>query len=1752
MENIGEYAFYCCHGLKDVELEKITYLSQYAFYSCEGLESVSLPKVEYIGKNAFKGCYKLRYISFPVVERIDSYAFSNCVNILQFILPSSLTTIDTNAFYECRPVEVVNYTSFSIYRLNSGNGYVGYNAYSIIKDIANSVIETEGNFITFTFSNKKYVAGLVDRTVKKVVIPNTIDEIKMAAFYGDQIEELEISNFNRVLAYYFYGNSYYYNSSYLPESLTKVVIGSDTTSLAKNCFTNCKYIKEIYYNGTIEDWCKMDFSSREYNPLCCGIDNIYFKVGNEYKILDTIEIPESITEIGNYQFAGFKIKKVIIPSSVTYIGSYAFYNCRNLTDIVMGSQVNEIGEYAFSNTLLKSVTLPNSVTIISNGLFENCSNLLVVRLGNNVTTINNKAFKNCRLLFDIIIPSSVNTLGDSVFMGCEQIESFNLKDTGITALTSYLFANCINLTEIEFPTELDSIESTTFDKCDKLQLTAYKNGYYYGTPENEYRWLIKARTSQIFDCTVHPKCEKVYPGAFSSCKNLKRIIIPSTCTDFAGCLKGLTNVEYIECPLYGTNNFAKTLFDLTSNADVPSKLKTVVINGATSNTLQSSAFKGCLYIQTVTITGSITKINDYAFENCSGLEAINIESALTTLGIAVFRSSGLKVFIAPSTLRNTGNCLFEKCTSLVTADFSAVTYEFQKNNTGTYLFSECTALSNVVLHSSFDYITDHAFYKCKALKTLTFPTYLDDIDEYAFAESGLESANFRWIYKIGRNAFEKTKLTSVSLPEVNTLGVCAFANCTNLTTVKFNYNGENNTTLYTINANVFEGCSLLSTLELPTNLQTIDNSAFKGCSSLTSVGLPSTLTKIYSNAFENCGLTSFITDKAITFGEKVFYNCKDLETVSITNGDAGFFFPSTTYTSAIYADYMFAGCSSLTSVTMPDTMATIRPYMFKDCTSLATYDFTNVKTIGYNAFENTGFVSLSLHSTLTAGQNAFKGCEKLETVVVNKVLANSGVFENCTALKSATLSEDTVEIVSSTFRGCTSLESFTFGDNVTTIDSYAFYESGIKTLDIQANIKEIGERAFFGCKIEELIIPSTASSVGSYAFAENKSLKKATLYLDYGNSSILYKCSALEEVVLAEGIKAIPSWMFGCCTSLESITFPSTLTTIGYASFYECTSLASITIPKNVTSIEGYAFNDCTSLKDVYNYSSLALVLNSTDNGYVAYYADAIHTSQINEEDVVTDANGYKFSKINDKYYLVGYTGESQMLVLPETFEYNENTINEYEIYPNAFFNNKQIRSITIKGNVTAIGEYAFGGCSNLLEVYNLSGLDLAIGSISNGYIAYYALQIHTSIDEESIYVEESNFIFMCYEEDGVNKGVVVGYNGTSIDITIPSSFTYNGTLIENISINAQAFEGCNFTSVTLSNGIIKIGSYAFRDCTSLTSIVVPSSVASCDVNPFTGCTSITKANIPSFMIKYVNRYDAGMSTLKEIVVNSGDKIDDYALSNLSITKVELADTITTIGANAFYRSDDFEEIVLPSGLTTLGASAFEQCGLKRVTIPETLTNIPAKAFYYNNGLRVVVLTNKNVVIYSNAFQKSNGTSTITRVYCKGTESDFANISIWLYTMNSKVYGTKYYYTEETPTTPGNYWHYDTDGRAVEYQYETAESLYHEMIEKMKEYLMNAATNSEYVYIGDDASLNIRQVDVDMFNMTYDAFINILTLENETDLLNRINSLVTSCNLKLGIEGTDRYYLATSSNSATINSYILKVDDKLKITCTQI
>ena len=360
---------------------------------------------------------------------------------------------------------------------------------------------------------------------------------------------------------------------------------------------------------------------------------------------------------------------------------------------------------------------------------------------------------------------------------------------------------------------------------------------------------------------------------------------------------------------------------------------------------------------------------------------------------------------------------------------------------GDYAFFQCDSITSVIIPNSVISIGNYAFQNCRSLTSITIPNSVENIGDYTF-----------WGCR---------SLTTVTIPNsVIVIGIGPFVNCSSLTVI--NVTSDNtkycstNGVLYDKGKNTLiqYPCGQQGAYIIPQSVTSIGKYAFSGCSGLTSVTIPNSVTSIGSYAFSGCkGLTSVTIPNSVTeIGGGAFKDCRSLSSVTIPNSVREI------------GNFAFEGCSKLPvteNIRYADTYLvgavnkTQSTYAIKEGT----------KWIDSNAFGAcSSMTSLTIPNSVTSiGERAFVDCSSLTSVTIPIGVTN---------------------ILYDTFGGCTRLSSVTIPNSVTSIGSYAFSGcKGLTSVTIPNSVTSIGNWAFDGCSNLNIINLEPTDPTGLCAFS---------------------------------------------------------------------------------------------------------------------------------------------------------------------------------------------------------------------------------------------------------------------------------------------------------------------------------------------------------------------------------------------------------------------------------------------------------------------------------------------------------------------------------------------------------------------------------------------------------------------------------------------------------------------------------------------
>ena len=838
---------------------------------------------------------------------------------------------------------------------------------------------------------------------------------------------------------------------------------------------------------------------------------------------------------------------------------------------------------------------------------------------------------------------------------------------------------------------------------------------------------------------------------------------------------------------------------------------------------------------------------------------------------------------------------------------------------------------------------------------------------------------------IGSSAFEGcTALTSISIPEnVVYIGEYAFKNCGGITTVEFT------------------GMAV----------ETVGFGAFKGCYSITTMTVPFVGGGYVEPMLDENGklIEAPTTHFGYIFGaESAADNAESispvLKTVIVLGGET-------------VDGYAFAGCANLENIKLPDSILTVGKYAFDGCSGIERFTVPGgVISIGFGAFSGCdsllsivipfvggGYIAPELDENgdpvepelddngdpivvptthfgyifgaYDENENSYFVPATLRIVVISNVCEISEyAFGYCEYLADVKYPEGST-VAENAFEGCTGLGK---SDNDVDLDNDGFitetdgntvtlieYVGNNKVILIPEGITHIGEFAFSGKDITSVTLSSTVISIAAYAFDGCASLETVILNnvvssiaygafegcysLNYnedgnggfylGNADNAYYALVKADIFSGEYTTNIATQII--CDSafegwgVESIRITQAVTVIGKDAFKNCYNLVSISIPDGIAVIGDGAFDGCDKL----TYTSLetddAYYLGNSDNPYLVLV----------------------YAKNTGKAAYVVNAG-AKMIV------------------NGAFAGLKSMAKITLPQSLVVICDGAFDGCIGLVEIYNMSSIEIIPGSEDNGGIGLYAKNIYSVDSEENsnskITVTDDGFVIY----DGT---ILIGYVGDNTEIVIPDTVT---------TIHSLAFFNSNIVSVQISQGVTAIEESAFEGCESLEKIVIAQSVTAIGNRAFADCTALTEVIFAEF--KLIT--GEGDDMVAQILTSSLVTIGEYAFTNTAIITITIPDGIDTITAHAFENCANLESVYFGenSAITVIGESAFAGCSALSVmgtaaderstadefvgiSIPAGVTVISNNAFEFCWSIGTIQFAESVAVIGENAFASCYG-----------------------------------------------------------------------------------------------------------------------------------------------------------------------------------
>lgn len=1578
---LGDNVFSGCYGFTAFVLPaRVTSIGEGAFQNCKYMTTFTFEDgtgALTIGAKAFSGCHALTALALREgVVSVGDGAFANCAELVSVSLPASVERLGTWAEVQEEGSETKKYTFVSMDLFKTTG----------VSPKLERVDVNENN--THYYSENGMLFGKYEKegdetTAKEVPVrlyfcpfaktgdvklPNTLIEIYKEAFaYNTGVTSV---SFNGELASEAFdiGENALYNA----KALTTFELPVGLKTIKTGLFKGCSGLKTIVVPNTVSSIAAGAFQG------CVSLATVNFAEGNDGNPLRLEDgtttarsngVASSGTFTGAFSYYSkgdgssgsssisnescISLTSITFPKRLSSIGIYAFAFCTNLATIDFGanSDVSVIGDGAFAGTALSMIKNGEDVQADATGK-------LTLTLPEKLTAVRAQAFYETKFPENTTIKIGAN------------VTDFG-EDT-ISAASSYVKAGQVfaksNVKEVIFA---DNSKLTTMHD----RAFAYSN--YYDTQALTY--ISFGNNSAL---------ETIKNSAFAYCKQLKEVNFGQNCK-----LKKIEGSAFESCV---------KLESIT----LPATLETIESRGT-----RGGAFYGCSALKSVTF-------ETYAETNQEA-GTVQGKSSLRSIGTQAFENTGLTSFKFPETIEvlNTGALgaeLFKGCKQLKTIELSSTVADI------TNVFDYCGSINEVKLPTD-ESGNQLGYFKADGSviynKDGTEITYiLGDVPETFAIKEGVTTL------KSGVFAGKAT-LKKVIIPaSVTAIEDRAFYDCIGLETVEF----AENSALDTIGEWAFRNCVSLKSIAIPSKVTKLNGYTFYNCKSLVKVTLPEKLTHIGYYFYTYYGVETTGNDggfvfahcenlKEINIPESVqwiqnyaFLNCKSLTEITLNANDKQ------------VGEGAFANCSSLKKVTLGANIKTLPSRLFINCTSLESIVGANStnQTEGEPKADLSQIVGFGYISVSSGGKKGF--------------YIGSYTFQNCTSIKEVILSSADTSIVLGDylFDGCTNLAYV----NKTKVDGTE--ETPVYLSRFPDQLVYLGKDSFRNTALSRVRMPDSLTSLG-------ETLAGDSGYT--GEPSALWSTTKGEE----DEYKTTATKMSGAfdgCTQLTYLDLNNVIR-IGGLAFRNC-PLTEVAGTKNAegkitgeldlskvqvfgkgafsgtglkkVNLSGVWYSNTGTTKEKYpmgfgdgaeNYSTQ--LTNSDSEGV---FENCAQLETVTFSEVTSGAHGTSSSqaaKITLGKLMFKNCDKLESVVLPKSVT---------ALPQSGFYGCSKLSGIVFNGTLTSFGNYTFAGCTSLeaIDLSKATATSIATGMF-NGCTQLADVKLNTGKITSIGASAFRNCVSLVSEvpEDAPEGAKISAFSLSSMQLT---------------KIKTSAFEGCTglkkveIAALTKATGKITIGASAFRGCSSLTSVTLSKNVTTINTSAFGNCAKLTTFNTDAntnFEAKNGLLYKADGTIIcipaglvfenNTVALGDDDKIGAGALDGcVNLKKLILPESITTIAANYFKDAEYLEEIVISSKTESIGNSAFDGSGLKKITyngyvsdeaetlktsvFPATLKTIGQYAFMGTQLEKVIIPETLNGVEFNSKGNVSSysikdgafSASALKSVVIEGAETYFA------------------------------------------------------------------------------------------------------------------------------------------------------------------
>lgn len=1408
-------------------------------------------------------------------------------------------------------------------------------------------------------------------------------------------------------------------------SLSAITIGKDVKYIGKSAFYSCESLNRVYYSGTITDWCSIRFKEETSNPLHLA----HLLYVNDQPVTE-LTIPEGVTNIYKYAFTGCtSITALTIPNSVEEIGEDAFANCSELIEINVLATTPPFIYYSTFNNIGSSVTL-NIPENSRDDYMANTywRHLLEISSGEASGTIGDNL--TWTLTFaDSTLTISGN--GDMIYVDYDEawkeyssyINNIIIEE-GVTGISNDAFKYHYNLKEITIPNSVTRIGTGALHSTAIYENESnWTNGVLYidnclietnGYIEGEYEIIPGTRiiANRAFDyqnitiINIPSSVIAIGEDAFGTCYALREInvhaitppiIFPSTFNivqlPFTLTTPEGSRENYISDPNW------KALFDLTSNElngtignltwtlTIADSTLTISGTGEMDYLSNENSWKNfSSNIAKVIIEEGVTSITSYAFNNHINLKTISIPNSVTKIGYGTLNGTAIynneicwtndalyidnclikakNIYGHHEIMEGTrliANGAFESCYNTTTITIpNSVIY------IGEQAFYNCLQLTQVTISSAATYIGSEAFAGCSLSAIIVLATTPPTITPSTF--SGLTPAATITVPESSRDAYLEDpnwkNLLDMASGEISgTIGdnqnltwTLTFAD----STLTISGTGEMGYIYYNWPWDAYK--NYIAKVVIEEGVTNIADGAFYSHSNLREVTIPNSVTNIDNNAFNETAL--YNNENNWINGGLYIDNCL-IATSEWQMGETGHF--TVVDGTRLIADEAFSYNSSLTGVTIPNSVNHIGDYILRGCENLSSIYVlaTTPPVITSSTF---GEVNTGIQVTIPEGSTTLYEADPLWNSFLQFCSGILNGYCGANLTWTLTLADNTL-----TISGSGEMDNYLWGSNPLPWEQYRSY---INTVNIAEGVTSISGGAFMSCyNLTDINIPNSVNKIGESAFMntqlynDDSNWSNGALYID--NCLIATNSEAIGDYAIAEGTRIVADGAFNSYYEydlLTGISLPNSVTHIGKNAFYN-RNITKVTIGSGTQSIGEDAFGWCENLSEINVAAATPPVIAANTFQYISTDlqitvpagSESLYLADPNWKRLFDIASGVVEGACGDHLTWVLNLADSTLTISGYGDMYNYDIWSDDNYIPmpwEEFIDN--IKRVILPDGITSVGDFAFTNESGNLTSINLPEGIRRIGKYAFAGNSLTSVSIPASVEKIDTAAFALSYELQAYHVATDNQ-YYTAENGVLFNKDKSTLIVY--------PLKKQDTQ----YNVPSSVNIIDYG--AFWWCEVLTKIILPEGLTRISPEAFSYCTNLAEINIP----------------------NSVNYIGEYAFDGTVIYEDESNWTEGVLyWDNCLIATDYYipESYTIPNGTRLITGGTFNTSELMEITIPASVISIGGESFKWCNNLReITVLAQIPPVLGANVFEEVN--RNIPLYVPAGSLESYREAAIW-------------------------------------------------------------------------------------------------------------------------------------------------------------